>query len=394
MLSRLLLLPFSEIRIDCASFCLVFFMVFKINRKAGVFVGIALLITGGIVALNRASTDAPAFNSTIALNGAGATFPAPLYQAILYSLNQKHPEIQISYQSVGSGAGVKQFTEGTVDFGASDVEMTAKEVAKVKEPMLMLPLTGGSLVVAYNVPGVTDVKLSRAVYVDIFLGKIQSWSDPRIAKENPGTKFPNLPITVVHRSDGSGTTAVFTSHLSAINGEWQKTIGSGKSVEWPTNGAFIGAKGNEGVTSTIQQSAGSIGYIEYGFAVQNKLPMAILENKAGKFITATPESASAGLAAIELTADFRGSNSDPAGESAYPIVSYSRIMVRTCKEPANRLCPVGDRGRALEAMIEHALTEGQMMAPGLGYVPIPASTIANVAKAADAISPDYSITIK
>jgi phosphate transport system substrate-binding protein len=362
----------------------------KKNLISFVLLGV-LAVTAGCKPNQQSSS---VFTTPVSLTGAGATFPAPLYQAMLYALNQKHPKLQISYQSVGSGAGVKQFTEGTVHFGASDVEMKQEERAKVKEPMLSVPLTGGSIVLAYNLPGIKEVKLSREVYSKVFLGEVTRWSDPLIAELNPGVTFPDLPITVVHRSDGSGTTAVFTAHLSKVSPKWQQLVGSGKSVSWPQKGTFVGSKGNEGVTAAILQTEGSIGYIEYGFATSKNLPMAILENKAGTFVAATPVSASKGLAAIELDADFNGSDADPASADAYPIVSYTRIMIRMCNDPANGLCLVGDKAKGIEAMVEYALNEGQEQAVALGYVALPEKVRTDVATAVDALTPDYSIVVK
>ncbi len=233
------------------------------------------------------------------LTGAGASFPAPLYTSWFADLNKKYPKLQVNYQSVGSGAGVEQFIKGTVDFGASDVAMKDEEIAKVPKDkgVILLPVTAGSIVLAYNLPGVTELKLPRAVYTDILLGKIKSWDDAAIAKANPGAKLPKQPITVVYRSDGSGTTGVFTKHLSAISPEWKTKVGDGKSVKWPVG---VGAKGNEGVTAQIQQTQGSIGYVEYGYAKQNKLAFAALENKAGKIVPSTDEAASKTLESVAL----------------------------------------------------------------------------------------------
>ncbi|XTZ19600.1 MAG: phosphate ABC transporter substrate-binding protein PstS, partial [cyanobacterium endosymbiont of Rhopalodia fuxianensis] len=197
----------------------------------------------------------PPLEGKVTLTGAGASFPAPLYQNWFVQLNNAIPELQVNYQSIGSGAGVEQFTTGTVDFGASDVAMKDEEIAKVSRGVILLPMTAGSIVMAYNLPGVKGLKLSREAYVGIMQGSITNWSDPKIVEANPDLTLPSQPITVIHRSDGSGTTEVFTKHLSAISSEWETMIGQGKSVEWPTTkGRFIGSKGNEGVTATIQQN--------------------------------------------------------------------------------------------------------------------------------------------
>jgi phosphate transport system substrate-binding protein len=321
----------------------------------------------------------------VSLTGAGASFPAPLYTTWFQGLNQKYPNLQVNYQSVGSGAGVEQFTKGTVDFGASDVGMKDEEIAKVPadKGVILLPMTAGSIVLAYNLPDVPELKLPRTVYTDILLGKIKSWDDAAIAKANPGAKLPKEPIAVVHRSDGSGTTGVFTKHLSAISPEWKTKIGDGKTVNWATG---VGSKGNEGVTATISQTAGSIGYVEYGYAKQNNLKFAALENKAGKFVVPDEKSASKTLEAVTLPADLRAFIADPEGADSYPIVTYTWIL-------AYKKYPDAAKAKAVEAMIEYGLTEGQKKAAELGYVPLPANVIQKVAAAADAISPDYKIAV-
>jgi phosphate transport system substrate-binding protein len=325
------------------------------------------------------------FGGNVSLVGAGASFPAPLYQTWFQGLNKKFPSLQVNYQSVGSGAGVEQFIKGTVDFGASDVAMKDDEIAKVPEDkgVMLLPMTAGSIVLAYNLPDVPELKLSRTLYTDILLGKIKSWDDPAIAKVNPGAKLPKQPITVVYRSDGSGTTGVFTKHLSAISPEWKSKVGDGKTVNWSTG---VGAKGNEGVTAQITQTQGSIGYIEYGYAKQNKVSFAALENKAGQYVIPTDQSASKTLESVELPANMRAFISDPEGAESYPIVSYSWIL-------AHKKYTDAAKAKAVEAMIEYGLTEGQKSASELGYVPLPANVVTKVAAAADQISPDYKIAV-
>ncbi|MCM0591826.1 MAG: phosphate ABC transporter substrate-binding protein PstS [Gloeotrichia echinulata CP02] len=319
----------------------------------------------------------------ISLTGAGASFPAPLYSSWFIDLNKKYPNLQVDYQSIGSGAGVEQFIKGTVDFGASDVAMKDEEIKKVDKGVILLPVTAGSIVLAYNLPDVPELKLPRAVYTDILLGKIKSWDDPLIAKANEGAKLPKLPITVVYRADGSGTTGVFTKHLSAISPEWKDKVGDGKSVKWLVG---VGAKGNEGVTAQILQTQGAIGYTEYGYAKQNNLKFAALENKAGKIVAATEESASKTLAAVTLPENLRAFITDPEGADSYPIVTYTWIM-------AYKKYPDAAKAKAMEAMIEYALTDGQKLAKELGYVPLPEKVIAKVAAAADQITPDYKIAV-
>ncbi|BAZ27330.1 periplasmic phosphate binding protein [Kalymmatonema gypsitolerans NIES-4073] len=318
----------------------------------------------------------------VRLNGAGATFPAPLYQTWFQALNQKYPNLQVNYQPVGSGAGIEQFTKGLVDFGASDVAMTDEEIKKVQNGVLLLPMTAGSIVLAYNLPGVEGLKLPRDVYSGIFLGTIKSWNDPKIAAANPGAKLPNTPITTVHRSEGSGTTGVFTQHLSAINPEWQSKVGSGKTVNWP---AGVAAKGNDGVTAQIQQTQGSVGYVEYAYAKNSKLNFATLENKSKQFVAPSDESAAKTLEAVTLPENLRAFIADPEGNDSYPIVTYTWIL-------ANKKYSDATKAKAVEAMIEYGLTEGQKIAPQLGYVPLPQSVVQKVTTAADAISPDYKIS--
>ncbi|MEH2081131.1 MAG: phosphate ABC transporter substrate-binding protein PstS [Nostoc sp.] len=342
--------------------------------------------TSGTATDTTASSPAKLdLGGTLKLSGAGASFPAPLYDTWFTDLNKKYPNLQVDYASVGSGSGVEQFIKGTVDFGASDVAMKDEEIQKVPADrgVVLLPVTAGSIVLAYNLPDVPELKLPRAVYADILLGKITSWDDAQIAKANPGVKLPKESITVVYRSDGSGTTGVFTKHLSAISPEWKSKVGEGKTVNWPKG---VGAKGNEGVTAQIQQTQGSIGYVEYGYAKQNSLKFAALENKGGKFVVASEESASKTLESVALPANLRSFISDPDGADSYPIVTYTWIL-------AYKKYPNVAKAKAIEAAIEYALTDGQKQASALGYVPLPSNVITKVAAAADQISPEYKISV-
>lgn len=324
----------------------------------------------------------------VALTGAGASFPSPLYQNWFIQLNQDIPKLQVNYQSVGSGAGIEQFTAKTVDFGASDVAMKDEEIAAVADGAILLPMTAGSVVLAYNLPAVdSGLQLSREAYVDILLGKITQWNDDKIAIANPDITLPDMPITVVHRSDGSGTTGVFTKHLSAISPEWKDIVGEGKSVQWPTSGTFVGAKGSEGMTAQLQQTDGAIGYVEFGFAKNNGLAVAALENKAGNFIKPTPESASATLDAIELPENLRAFITDPEGDESYPVVTYTWMLAyENYEDPQQAI--------AMELMVQHGLTKGQAVAEDLGYVPLPQSVRERIAATADKISADYKIVLK
>ena len=302
---------------------------------------------------------------TTTLQGAGASFPAPLYQRWAQDYNKLHPEIQINYQSVGSGAGVKQFTQGLVDFGASDAAMTDEEIAKVSQGVVMIPATAGSIVMAYNLPGVTGLKLSRAAYAGIFLGTITKWNDPEIIKSNPGVTLPDLPITVCSRSDGSGTTFVFTKHLCAISPDFKTKVGEDKLVTWP---AGVSGKGNEGVTALVQQTPGAIGYVEYGYAVNNKLAMASLENKSGTFVAPTPESGASTLASVQFPANLRIWPADPTGKNDYPIATFTWLLLYKNYPDAAKL-------KALKQFVTYGLTTGQKTAPDLGYIPLPKEVV-------------------
>jgi phosphate transport system substrate-binding protein len=328
------------------------------------------------------------FTETVRANGAGASFPAPLYQGWFSNLNRKEPQLQFNFQSVGSGAGIERFTQGVVDFGASDIAMTDEQIAAVNRGVLLLPMTAGSIVMAYNLPGVTELRLPRSVYVDIFRGAITRWNDPKIAQANPGVTLPDEKITVVHRSDGSGTTAVFTSHLSAVSPEWKQSIGSATTVEWPSGAGrtFIGGRGNEGVTSLVSQTSGAIGYMEYGFATKANLTVATLENKSGQFVPPSAEAGAAALASEELPENLRLFVTDPPGADAYPIVTYTWMLLFKKYDDPNKAI-------AMEAMVQYGLSDGQKQAPPLGYIALPPDVKKRVAAAADEITPDFQITL-
>ncbi|SRR5579883_796503 len=317
-------------------------------------------------------------DANISLVGAGASFPAPLYQRWFAAYSQLYPNVKINYQSIGSSAGVQFLINGTVDFAASDVAITEEQAAKVERGVISLPITAGSVVLAYNLPNVkTGLRLPREVYTDIFLGKIKNWNHPTIAAANPGVHLPKLAIEVIHRSDGSGTTNVFTQHLSAISPEWKTKIGSAKTVEWPIG---IGAKGNEGVTAFIEKFQGAIGYVEYSYALQNQLKMAALENKSGNYITPTPESAARALEEVELPVDnLIAFNSDPKNTQSYPIVTYSWLL--TNKQYFN-----SGKTQVLKNFLTWALTEGQQSSLELGYIPLPKKVVVQVHSAAKTIN--------
>ena len=327
-----------------------------------------------IIVLAALSYPACSSNKTaggVKLQGAGASFPAPLYQKWFKTYSSSHPGVEIDYQSVGSGSGIKSVIDKTVDFGASDAAMSPEDQARVEGGVQLLPMTAGCIVLTYNLEGVKDLKLSRAAYSGIFLGKLKLWNDPLIAKANPGAKLPDKPINVVVRADGSGTTFVFTKHLSAISPEFAKNPGANALPNWPVG---TRSKGNEGVTASIMTTPGSIGYIEYGYATSQNLPMAILENKAGAYVEPSTASAQAALAAVPLPDDLIAWASDPDAKDAYPVTTYTWLI---CYKQYH------DKGKfeTLQGLLNYCLTDGQKDSEALGYIPLP-SAVSDKVKAA------------
>jgi phosphate transport system substrate-binding protein len=300
------------------------------------------------------------------IQGSGATFPAPLYQRWFVEYNKAHPDVQVNYQAIGSGAGIKQFQQGLTDFGASDAAMTDEQIAGTKNGVQLIPMTAGIIVLTYNVPGAPDnLKLSREAYSGIYLGKITSWNDPAIAKSNPNVQLPDTKITVVSRSDGSGTTFVFTSHLTGISDAWKSGPGSGTTVNFP---AGVAGKGNPGVTALVKQTPGAIGYVEYAYALQNKMPMAALENKSGNFIVPNLQGGQAALASVDLPANLRAWIPDPPAATAYPIVTYTWMLFHKKYDDPKMAA-------TLKAIALYGLTDGQSFGTALGYIPLPANVI-------------------
>ena len=316
--------------------------------------------------------------SSVKLTGSGASFPAPLYNRWFKDYCSSNSNVMIDYQAKGSGAGIKDFSNGITDFGASDAAMTDEEIAKVESGVQLLPMTAGAVVLAYNLEGVESLKLSREAYIGILMGKIKKWNDPAIAAANEGVTLPDQEITVVHRSDSSGTTFVFTKHLSEISEDWANGPGTGKTVVWPEGGKFIAAPKNDGVTAQIKQIAGSIGYIEYGYAKHTKLPMADLENKAGKYVTPALESCQAALAGVEMPEDLRAWLPDPDGDGAYPIVTYTWLLCYKKYENA-------ETAEAIKNVVNYCLDEGQKLSDEMGYVPLPENVVAKVKTALENI---------
>ncbi|KIO48492.1 phosphate ABC transporter substrate-binding protein PstS [Nitrosospira sp. NpAV] len=332
------------------------------------------LLSTLVVAVATLALSSPAFADKVRLTGSGASFPAPIYLSWFKNLNKANPDLVVDYQSKGSGAGVQDFLNKTVDFAASDSAMKTEDMAKVSEGVQLLPMTAGEIIVTYNLPGnPKGLKLPRDVYPNIFLGKITKWNDPKIAAANPGVKLPDVPITVVVRADSSGTTAVFTKHLSAINAEFKSSLGEGNTVNWPTTNKFIKSPKNDGVTATVRQTPGAIGYIEYSYAKLAKVESALLQNKEGKFVA--PGNSAETLAAIKIPEDMIAWAPDPEGANAYPIVTYTWMIFRKNNNDAHK-------ARAMRDMVEFGLTEGQKIADALGYIPLPQSVVEQVRKAA------------
>jgi phosphate transport system substrate-binding protein len=325
----------------------------------------ALFLAGLFALMCQSSTLA----STL-INGAGATFPYPLYSKWFSEFNKLHPDLQINYQSIGSGGGIRQFTDKTIDFGATDVPMTDEQQAKLSVPALHIPTVLGSVVIVYNLPDVgAALKLSPDVVADIFLGQIKKWDDARIKKLNPTAKLSG-DIIVAHRSDGSGTSGVFTDYLSKVSPAWKEKVGQGTAVNWPLG---LGGKGNEGVAGLVKQTRGSIGYVEFVYAAQNKLSFAALRNKAGVFVTpslkALTAAASGSLKA--MPEDFRVSITDADGKDSYPISSFTYLLVY------KTLTDV-EKGEKLVKFLKWAVKDGQKMATDLQYAPLPASLVSKI----------------
>jgi len=307
------------------------------------------------------------------ITAAGATFPAPIYQKWFGDYHNAHSDVQVNYQSIGSGAGIQQLTAGTVDFGASDMPMTDEQISKLKVHPLHFPTVLGANVPTYNLPGVTqELKFTGEALAGIFLGTIKKWNDPVLVKDNAGVKLPAEDIVVVHRSDGSGTSFIWTDYLSKVSPEWKSKVGANVSVSWPVG---LGGKGNEGVAGTVKQTPFSIGYVELIYAVQNKMAYGPVKNLAGNFVKANLEtvSAAAAGAAKEMPDDFRVSITNAPGKNAYPIASFTWMLIPS---------QISDSGKAkaIKAFLQWMVTDGQKTAPTLEYAPLPKEVIAKETK--------------
>lgn len=332
-----------------------------------------------VVALAFAWLSPVRAQDSMRLTGSGATFPFPIYQAWFKAYSSAHKGVTVDYQGKGSGAGIQDFINHTVDFAASDAAMTDEEMAKVPGGVQLVPMTAGEIVIAYNLPGNPQgLKLPRDVYPAIFLGKITKWSDPKIKAANRGINLPDQDITVVRRADASGTTFVFTNHLSAVSEEWNKAHGHGTTVNWPQSNKFVASPKNDGVAATIKQTPGAIGYIEYAFAKFSKASMAALQNKAGQYAMPGGEGGPAALASVQLPANLRAWLPDPDGPKSYPIVTYTWLLTyKESKDPK--------KAAAIRQLIDYCLTDGQKTSQQLGYIPLPDNVVAVVRKASASI---------
>jgi phosphate transport system substrate-binding protein len=329
-------------------------------------------VTGRIGLFLCVALALPAVAQTT-LNGAGATFPYPIYSKWFSEYHKAHSDVQVNYQSIGSGGGIRQVLAGTVDFGASDGPMTDEQLGQAKVKILHVPTVLGAVVPAYNIPGVTgEVKFTPEALAGIFLGKITSWNDKALTAANPAVNFPNQPIVVIHRSDGSGTSYIFTDYLSKVSSEWKNGPGKGTSVKWPVG---LGGKGNEGVAGMIRQMEGSIGYVELIYALQNKITYGSVKNVAGEFVKASLESVTTAAASVKsMPADFRVSITNAPGKAAYPISSFTWLLIPTKFQDPNK-------GKIIADLLNWCTTDGQKLTAGLSYAPLPESVVERVKEA-------------
>lgn len=328
-----------------------------------------LIVAGAALVIGWFGAPPPA-QAQMLMNGAGATFPYPIYSKWFEEYTRVDPAVRFNYQSIGSGGGIRQITERTVDFGASDGPMTDEQLKKAPGELLHIPTVLGAVVATYNLPGNPRLHFTGDVLADIFLGKITTWSDDRIKALNPAVSLPKQPIVVVHRSDGSGTTYIWVDYLSKVSAAWEQKVGRGTSVNWPVG---LGGKGNEGVAGQVKNAPGALGYVELAYAMTNKLPGAAVKNQAGKFVDATIESttAAAAGAAKNMPADFRVSLTNAPGDDAYPIASFTWLLVyREQRDPA--------KGRALVRFLWWAIHDGQKYPSALLYAPLPAPVVTQI----------------
>jgi len=328
-------------------------------------------ILGLVIALGMSASA----SAQMMINGAGATFPYPIYSKWFDEYAKVDPSVRFNYQSIGSGGGQKQILAQTVDFGASDGPMSDENLAKAPGKILHIPTVAGAVVMTYNLPGSPSLKFDADTIAGIYLGQIKKWNDPKLTALNPSLKLPDQEIVVVHRSDGSGTTFIFTDYLSKVNAEWKQKVGNNTSVNWP---AGIGGKGNEGVSGQVKQTPGAIGYVELIYAIQNKMPYAEVKNAAGQFVKPTIESVTAALATADIPEDFRFSMTNAPGKDAYPICGATWLLVYEQQKNAAK-------GKKLVEFLKWAATKGEGMAKSLDYAPLPDNVQQRVLKRIDEI---------
>ena len=335
-------------------------------KTAIFFVGLCALLL---------SVAAETARAQMTINGAGATFPYPIYSKWFDEYAKVDPSVRFNYQSIGSGGGQKQILSQTVDFGASDGPMSDDNLAKAPGKIFHIPTVAGAVVITYNLPGNLTLKFDGDTIAGIYLGQIKKWNDPKLTALNPGVTLPDQEIVVVHRSDGSGTTFIFTDYLSKISGEWKSKAGNNTSVNWP---AGLGGKGNEGVAGQVKQTPGALGYVELIYAVQNKMPYADLKNADGAFVKATIDSVTAAMATAQIPDDFRFSMTNAPGKDSYPIAGATWLLVyQQQKDPT--------KGKKLVEFLKWALTKGEEMAKQLDYAPLPENLRDRVLKRVDEI---------
>jgi len=341
------------------------------NRLA-ITLTFCLILIAGLLSRPEPSSPAPAAPADrLQINAAGATFPYPIYSKWFDEYHKLHPDLEINYQDIGSGGGIRQLQSGTVDFGASDMPLTDQLLGQFKDKPLHFPTVMGAVVPTYNIPGVSaELKFTQKALAQIFMGKITKWNDPQITGPNPGVKLPGDDIVVVHRSDGSGTTFIWTDFLSKADPDWKAKVGSNTSVNWPVG---LGGKSNEGVSGLVQQTPDSIGYVELIYALQNHLGFGLVQNKAGAFLKASLAGVTAAAAAITMPADFRVSITDAPGKNAYPISSFTYLLIpSTISDGAKRT--------AITGFLHWMLTDGQKYTEALSYAPLPKEVVAKEMK--------------
>ena len=325
-----------------------------------------IVAIGGCAPKEQPATGTSANTATLTINGAGATFPNPIYSKWFDEYRKAHPNVQVNYQSIGSGGGIKQLSAQTVFFGASDMPMTDEQLQAAPGPILHFPTVLGGVVPVYNLGDETaQLRFSGPLLADIYLGKVTKWNDPEIVKLNPGVKLPATEIAVVHRSDGSGTTFIFCDFLSKTSPEWKQKVGASTAVQWP---AGVGGKGNEGVSGLVKQTPGAIGYVELIYALQNKTQYGAVQNKSGAFVNASLDSVTAAAAGVTMPDDFRVSITDPDGKDAYPIASFTWMLLY--QNPSDKA-----RAKMMVDFMKWALTDGQKETQALGYAPLPKAVV-------------------